>query len=72
MEGLRQNTVESQDLQGIEGVFLSGGIANEVEEELEEGSLVGGLGVLALEPVEDLQDGLSRVFEVQNAVVGGD
>lgn len=66
-----KDVVERRDLVLVEVVLLAGSIADEVEEELEEGALVVGLALLSETSVEDLKDGLESVLEEDVGVVAG-
>ena len=55
----------------MEIVAFPGGVADEIEEELEEGTLVISLVVLCEAAVEDLQDSLKGVLEEDVGVVAG-
>ena len=56
----------------MEVVLLASGVADEVEEEFEEGALVVGLALLGEASVEDLKDGLEGVLEEDVGVVACD
>ena len=53
----------------MEIVLLACGIADKIEEELEEGSLVVDLIVLCETAVEDLQDGLQSMLQENIRVI---
>lgn len=63
MELSCEDIVERGDFVLVEVVFLTSGITDEVEEELEKGALVVGLALFGEAPVEDLKDGLKSVLK---------
>lgn len=55
----------------MEIIAFPGGVTDEVEEELEKGTLVVRLVVLCKATIEDLQNGLEGVFQEDVGVVAG-
>ena len=67
-----EDVVEGRDFVLVEVVLLASGVADEVEEEFEEGALVVSLALLGEASVEDLKDGLEGVLEEDVGVVACD
>lgn len=69
---MREYGVHCEDGGGVEPIGLPGDVVDQVEDELEEGSLVEGTQVAFVELVDDESDGFADVLQVDAAVVRHD